>query len=312
MASKKKTSKKVNAKKVSSTKKKSSKTTRKAKTGNAQKRSEMTSGSGSYMKVKKAGSSAKKKSAKKKSAEKAPLASDVSTYLVYLDGIVLPVTPQKLDQEFENRNETIELISKGQVSRPRKPGLTTFTISDIMLPMIQNYHFANYQKKFRSPKYYLEKLESWKINKSKIDFVYARQIAGKGLYDTAMKVTVEEYKTHEDADSGLDVYVDITLKQWKPWGGKKLVISRKKNGKKKSRVKKSRTSSRKNPKTVTVKKGDSLRKLAKMYLGSSSKWNSLYSLNKAAIEKAAKKNGRKSSSNGTFLYPGTAIRLSKG
>ena len=39
------------------------------------------------------------------------------------------------------------------------------------------------------------------------------------------------------------------------------------------------------------------------------KWQSIYNLNKAAIEAAAKKYGRSSSSNGWWIYPGTVLKL---
>ena len=46
-----------------------------------------------------------------------------------------------------------------------------------------------------------------------------------------------------------------------------------------------------------------------MKLGNGTKWQSIYNLNKAAIEAAAKKHGRSSSSNGWWIYPGTVLKL---
>ena len=46
-----------------------------------------------------------------------------------------------------------------------------------------------------------------------------------------------------------------------------------------------------------------------MKLGNGTKWQSIYNLNKAAIEAAAKKYGRSSSSNGWWIYPGTVLKL---
>ena len=64
-------------------------------------------------------------------------------------------------------------------------------------------------------------------------------------------------------------------------------------------------------KTYKVKKGDTLLNIAKKQLGSSSRRKEIYKLNKSRIEQAAKKHGRKSSSNGLYLYKGTVLKLPK-
>ena len=180
--------------------------------------------------------------------------------------------------------------------------------------MVTKYHFANYQKTFKRPDYYLKKLNEWKQSKKKIDFVYARQINGVGLYDNghgdSFKVTVEEVKVSEDADNGLDVYVDLKLKKWESWGSKELVITRKKSGKKTSKVKKRRSDNRKASKTYKVKKGDSLRLIAKKKLGSSAKWKSIYKLNKKEIDENAKKHNKPA--NGLYIFAGTVLKMPKG
>lgn len=50
-------------------------------------------------------------------------------------------------------------------------------------------------------------------------------------------------------------------------------------------------------------------KIAKKQLNDASLWKTIYSLNKKAIEAEAKKRGRKSSSNGHWIYPGTKLKL---
>lgn len=58
-----------------------------------------------------------------------------------------------------------------------------------------------------------------------------------------------------------------------------------------------------------VKSGDCLINIAKKQLNDGSKWQKIYSLNKTTIEAEAKKHGRKSSSNGHWIYPGTKLKL---
>lgn len=56
----------------------------------------------------------------------------------------------------------------------------------------------------------------------------------------------------------------------------------------------------------TIHSGDTLSAIAKRYKMSTS---ALYSLNRAYIENAAKSHGKKSSSSGHWIYPGTKIRV---
>ena len=75
----------------------------------------------------------------------------------------------------------------------------------------------------------------------------------------------------------------------------------------------STTSTAKRPaatsKTYTIKSGDTLWKIAKKFYGKGSKWNTIYKANKDIIEKTAKKRGKKSSSNGHWIYPGVKLTI---
>ena len=62
-------------------------------------------------------------------------------------------------------------------------------------------------------------------------------------------------------------------------------------------------------KTYTVKPGDNLSAIAAKELGDSSKWKTIYELNKDVIEQTAKKYGYLSSSNGWWIFPGCELRL---
>ena len=198
----------------------------------------------------------------------------------------------------------------------KSPGLTDIS-TEVLLPTLMEYPFAVYTDGFQKPDYYLEKLEKWKQSKKPVSFKMLRTSPdGKELlWDTNMSVTIEDYKIEEDADSqGFDVMVNISMKQYRDWGAKKLVIKKSKKKKSKSKkkkaVKKKKTRKTKTPaKSYTVKKGDILMGIARKQLGNATKWKSIYNLNKKTIEAAAKKHGRKSSSNGHWIYPGTELKL---
>ena len=63
--------------------------------------------------------------------------------------------------------------------------------------------------------------------------------------------------------------------------------------------------------TYTIKKGDTLWAIAKKFYNNGAKWKTIYNANKSIIEKTAKSHGRKSSSNGQWIYPGVKLTIPK-
>ena len=234
-------------------------------------------------------------------------------YEMYIEDILFPVTPKKMTMGIKNNNETVVLINEGEVNLPKKAGLTDIEIDELILPM-QECPYANYGADgFKLPEYYLEFLEKWKNDMKPVKFKLVR-LSPNGsvlMSDTNMSVTVEDYKILEDAENyGTDICVKLTLKQYKEWGAKKLKTTKKK--KKNYDVLVVRIRKKKNAAdTYTVKGNETLLNIAKKQLGDASKKNKIYSLNKKVIEDAAKKHGRKSSSNGMYLYKGTKLKLPK-
>lgn len=236
-------------------------------------------------------------------------------YYMYINKVRFPVTPGKLTLRINNQNKTLTLINEGEVNLIKTPGLTDITIDELLLPSFQKYPFANYRRnEFLGASYYLRQLEGWKKKKKPVQFKMVRT-APDGrtmLWDTNFDVTVEDYEIIEDAEKyGMDVAVKLSMKEYRYWGAKKLV-PKKKGGsstKKTAAKKKTARKSKAAAKAYTVKKGDTLMKIAKKQLNDASLRKSIYSLNKKVIEAEAKKRGRKSSSNGHWIYPGTKLKL---
>lgn len=238
-------------------------------------------------------------------------------YRMYLadekNTILLPVTPGKISTKINGKNKTITLINEGEVNMIKAPGLTDIAIDKLILPMMNQYPFAQYENGFQPAGYFLEKLSQFKNSQKPITFVLTRKSPDDKtlLFDTNMKVTLEQYEIVEDAGEGLDIVVKLDLKQYVFWGSKKLVIKKSNNvGNKLKAVGKKATRQTKTPATTyTVRTGDSLFNIAKKQLNDASKWKKIYELNKKVIESTAKKHGRKSSSNGKWIYAGTKLKL---
>lgn len=236
-------------------------------------------------------------------------------YFMHIQTVCFPITPGKLTLKIGNKNKTITLINEGEVNLIKTPGLTDIQIDELILPAIQKYPFANYlNEEFKGPDYYLQKLEAWKKKKNKpVQFKLTRTTPdGKNLlWDTNFDVTIENYEIIEDADNqGMDVKIKLNMKEYRTWGSKKLVVKKKSTSTKKTTVKKTTTrKTKETAKSYTVKKGDCLYNIAKKQLNNASRWKEIYTLNKKTIEETAKKHGKKSSSNGHWIYPGTKLKL---
>lgn len=236
-------------------------------------------------------------------------------YEFYMDGVLLPVTPGALTIKIANQNKTINLINEGQVNIIKAPGLSKISFS-ALLPN-QVYPFARYVNGYKPAQYYMSLLEKLKRECRPFPFYIIRATDNGELLmrtEGPMTVSLESYELAEDASSyGVDVMAKIELLQYRDYHTKTIEFKKSENsstGNKTATVTQQRdTTTAPAGKTYTVKQGDTLWDIARVQLGNGSKWTTIYNLNKATIEAAAKKYGRSSSSNGWWIYPGTVLKL---
>lgn len=217
-------------------------------------------------------------------------------YSFFIDGMELPIAPQKLTVKIKGNNKTLTLINEGDINFLRAPGLTEITF-DAVLPMLGQYSFAN---GYRRPDSYLNKLESLMTDKEPFRFLVSRvSPSGRLLYDTNMKVSLENYTVTEDATKGPDVTVSITLKQYISYSTKTVTVVKPKPEKKPvvQQQKKRETSSAPKVKTYTVKSGDCLWNIAKKYYGNGAQYTKIYNANKGKIK------------NPNLIYPGQVLTI---
>ena len=217
-------------------------------------------------------------------------------YSFFIDGMELPIAPQKLTVKIKGNNKTLTLINEGDINFLRAPGLTEITF-DAVLPMLGQYSFAN---GYRRPDSYLNKLERLMAGKEPFRFLVSRvSPSGRLLYATNMKVSLENYTVTEDATKGPDVTVSITLKQYISYSTKTVTVVKPEPEKKPvvQQKKKRETSSAPKVKTYTVKSGDCLWNIAKKYYGNGAQYTKIYNANKGKIK------------NPNLIYPGQVLTL---
>ena len=200
-------------------------------------------------------------------------------YMFYMDGILVPVPPSKLNTKFKNKNKVVNLINEGDFNILKEAGLTEISF-DMMLPAFK-YPFANYLGGVFLPiKYYLTVLEKLKKSKKPFNFIVVREgYIGTLGYDTCMKVYLENWQIKEDAKNGSDVVVTVNLKEYKEKNNLITKIVSTTNGTSVVTSKVRDSVSKVIPKTYKVKEGDTLYMIAKRELGDGNKFSILKKLN---------------------------------
>lgn len=146
-------------------------------------------------------------------------------YRFYIDGVQLPIAPSEHATQINSNNEQMQLLSGDEINILKKPKLTDFSFT-CDLPLIETKGSYIYypQGKFQSAQKYLDMFENLKKQKKVFDFIIVRDYGNQELFDTKMKVSLEDYKIDENAEYGAVVKVELRLKQYKEYSTKKLDI----------------------------------------------------------------------------------------
>lgn len=248
-------------------------------------------------------------------------------YHFFIGDLEVPYAPSELKVTIGSNNQTVSLINGNEINILKNPKLTEIEF-EIELPRGRQYAFAN---KLVSSKTYTDYFENLMIKRKPVKLVITRPnpflkgstgIGGtiKDFESTVLTVSLEGYDMKESAKNAYDITVSLKFKEYIEYGTIKKVIIIEDNtgdgsgggdGGDDSGGDKTPTEPVTKPvedtETYTVKKGDSLWKISRKFYGTGTKWKSIYEANKTVIEDTAKKNGKKSSSNGHWIYPGCKL-----
>ncbi len=241
-------------------------------------------------------------------------------YHFFVGNLEMPYAPSKLKVIIGSNNKTVDLINGSEINILKNPKLTEIEF-DVELPRGRQYPFAN---TLTSSKTYTDYFEQLMVKKTPVKLVITRPnpsirtgIGGtiKDFESTVLTVSLEGYTLEEDAENAYDVKVSLKFKQYVSYGIKKTVITTttKPNTNTNNGGNKVTVSTPPRPvvsnKSYIVKSGDCLWNIARQFYGDSTKWTTIYNANKSIIEKTAQQYGKKSSSNGHWIYPGTALTI---
>lgn len=139
-------------------------------------------------------------------------------YDVYIDGLILPITPGEITSKFGSTNEVITLINEGEINILKSPSLTEISF-EARFPM-RNYPYSREPLDFQA---YYKHFNDLKSNKKPFRFIVSRQtLKGVPTWYTNLEMALEEFEVKESADEGDDVIISFELKQYKNYGVKTL------------------------------------------------------------------------------------------
>ena len=213
--------------------------------------------------------------------------------------LTIPINPEELNLSRSANNEDIDIIGIGPVTRKGPPSLYNLTIESFF-PGEKSYFYTGVK-----PKTCVDFIdEIWKADNKNNNV--AKIVTTGLLKNLNMYFIIEDFEWDYKAGEEEDIYYNLKIKEYVPYGVKvvpwKLVNNSKKpiSSSSKSRTKSTSTNnSKKN--TYKVQKGDCLWNIAKAASGKGSNWKELYNLNKKVI-----------GSNPNLIKPGQILVLPDG
>lgn len=208
-------------------------------------------------------------------------------YNVYLGNMLCPVAPEKIQLKVANKNKTMVLMNGEEINIIKDAGLSEISFS-LLLPNSQ-YPFAVYKSGFERAGFFLEQIEKLKLEKKPFQFIIIRQFPnGKGLYNTNIKVSLEDYQIEDNAGDGFDVRVSLRLKQYRDYGTKVCELNTSGGGSSTISPQQPRPSDTSpapvgQNKTYTVVKGDCMWLIAQKFYGNGNLYEKIYQANKSVL-----------------------------
>jgi nucleoid-associated protein YgaU len=199
----------------------------------------------------------------------------------------LPVNPESITISSPYGFEDVNVNRLGEITVIGFREQREFSFSSF-LPRDYNPTYCEYTNIPR-PWDVINRFERWRNSRQPCRLIIT------GTVPINIHVTIRELTYEPDkAGNPGDIYYSITLKEYRPVSFAKVNTTSGNKTTAKSAPK--RPSTKSTPKTYTIKKGDSLWKIAQRVYGDGSKWRTIYDANKKVIGK-----------NPNLIYPGQKL-----
>lgn len=202
-------------------------------------------------------------------------------YTMYMNGVLMPVTPSKVNVKINGQNETATLINGEEINILKAAGLSDISF-ELLLPA-QSYPFCNGIVLPIST--YLAQFEQLKTSKQAFQWILIRTKPRGIGHISNMSVSLEDYELVDNAEDGFDTRVKINLKQYRPYGTKTATVTTAEDGSQVATVQSAARSTASAPSLseYTTKAGDTLYNIAKLATGDGANYTSLLDANSAVV-----------------------------
>lgn len=192
----------------------------------------------------------------------------------------IPVLPEEIEISGEGDGETYLITDLGQINVIKAPGLKTIHFESFFPAIQPGGTVPSYvsSSNWGQPADYIQLIEDWMNKKKPIRFIFT----SLGL-KINLAVSIEIFNYKEVAGRPGDFEYELELKEYVFYAAKKVTL------KTTTTAAGTTTTTQKEPakrpderataKTVTIKSGDTLIKIAKRELGDGSRWKEIQKLN---------------------------------
>jgi len=204
----------------------------------------------------------------------------------------MPVTPGRITTRYRGKNQQTALLDGGEISHLRT-GEGAEVAFELLLPR-RPYPFARYERRFTEADVFLRRLLGLRRDRRPFRFICARFSRDRLLFDTNLRVSLEDLEVKECAEDGDDLVVRLTLREYRAYSAVKIVTDRHRvviEGPARE------IDNRPVYATHTVVRGDTLWGIARQHLGAGRRWPEIFELNRDQIR------------NPNLIFPGQVLRL---
>lgn len=179
-----------------------------------------------------------------------------------------PVNPAEISIRRERSFETFQIINLGEVDFPNGEKIKEISFSSFF-PASSDSSYGRYED-IPDPQMTMNQLNTWMSDRQPLHLMISPS-------EVNVYVIISSHNSTFRANEPGDVYFDITFRTWRDYRIRTLDEV---NG---GASTEARPDLKPVPKTYTVRPGDSLWAIAKLQLGSGSRWREIYDLNVAVI-----------------------------